>query len=113
MSIDLDTKVFYKQYDIDYRVNGNGETEPKADKFKLNIYFDPMKRASDITNLSAEIEMPRRQDGRLLILFVGAQIDIANAFGFEVPEGCRPTYTSKKSNKGKRGRPPKPQTENS
>ena len=38
-------------------VNGNGETEPKADKFKLNIYFDPMKRASDITNLSTEIEM--------------------------------------------------------
>ena len=60
MSIDLDTKVFYKQYDIDYRVNGNGETVHKADKFKLNIYFDPMKRGSDITNLSTEIEMQRR-----------------------------------------------------
>ncbi len=43
MSIDLDTKVFYKQYDIDYRVGGNGETVHKADKFKLNIYFDSMK----------------------------------------------------------------------
>ena len=60
MSIDLDTKVFYKQYDIDYRVNGNGGTVHKADKFKLNIYCNPMKRASDITNLSTEIEMQRR-----------------------------------------------------
>lgn len=60
MSIDLDTKVFYKQYDIDYRVGGNGETVHKADKFKLNIYFDSIKRGSDIMNLSAEIEMQRR-----------------------------------------------------
>lgn len=61
MSIDLDTKVFYKQYDIDYRVGGNGETVHKADKFKLNIYFDSMKRGgADIMNLSAEIEMQRR-----------------------------------------------------
>lgn len=34
--------------------------------------------------------------GRLLILFVGAQIDIANAFGFKIPEGCAPKYTSRK-----------------
>ena len=263
MSIDLDTKVFYKQYDIDYRVNGNGETVHKADKFKLNIYFDPMKRGSDITNLSTEIEMQRRalqemkdnkypldddvtikrlykwftidynqQDrlikdfslnekkvsnarrasgfyaiatlgmdmtamqtwelyglrdeqekyfqqmksqlgfdrqrnwseegktGRLLILFVGlilssyvrhiwkstdlhkqfsstlevldemrsircvehtgkakhitpfvgAQIDIANAFGFKIPDGCAPKYTSRKKDAPHRGRPAKPKT---
>ena len=54
-------------------------------------------------------------DGRRKFItpFVGDQLLICDAFGFEVPEGCRPTYTSKKSNKGKRGRPPKPQTENS
>lgn len=28
--------------------------------------------------------------------FVGAQIDIANAFGFKIPEGCAPKYTSRK-----------------
>lgn len=37
ISIGLDTKVFHKQYDIDYRVCGNCEAEHKADKFKLNI----------------------------------------------------------------------------
>ena len=45
--------------------------------------------------------------------FVGDQLLICDAFGFKIPEGCRPTYTSKKFNKGKRSRPPKPQTENS
>ena len=45
--------------------------------------------------------------------FVGAQVDICDAFGFEIPEGCRPTYTSRKSTKGKRGRPAKPLTETS
>ena len=44
--------------------------------------------------------------------FIGDQLLICDAFGFEIPEGCRPTYTSKKSTKGKRGRPPKPQVEN-
>lgn len=55
------------------------------------------------------------RDGRRKFItpFVGDQLLICDAFGFEVPEGCRPTYISKKSNKGKRGRPPKPQTENS
>lgn len=263
MSFDLDTKVFYKQYDIDYRVGGNGETVHKADKFKLNIYFDSIKRGSDIMNLSAEIEMQRRalqemkdnsfpldddatvkrlykwftidynpntriikefklnekkasnarrtsgfyaiatlgmdmtamqtwelyglrdeqekyfqqmksqlgfdrqrnwseegKTGRLLILFVGlilssyvrhiwkstdlhksftstlevldemrsircvehtgktkhitpfvgAQIDIANAFGFKIPDGCAPKYTSRKKDAPHRGRPAKPKT---
>ena len=54
-------------------------------------------------------------DGRRKFItpFVGDQLLICDAFGFEIPEGCRPTYTSKKSTKGKRGRPPKPQTETS
>ena len=45
--------------------------------------------------------------------FVGDQITICDAFGFEIPEGCRPTYTSKRSTKSKLGRLPKPQTETS
>lgn len=263
MSIDIDTKVFYKQYDLDYRVAGNGDTVHIADKFKLNIYFDSMKRGLDIMNLSAEVEMQRQalQDmkdslypldddatikrlykwfdidydqktrainsftlneqkltrarrtsgfyaiatlgmdltamqtwdlyglrdeqekyfqqmktqlgydrqrnwseegktGRLLILFVGlvlssyirhvwkstelhkkfsstlevldemrsirciehtgkakhitpfvgAQIDIANAFGFKIPDNCAPKYTSRKKDAPRRGRPAKPKT---
>lgn len=43
--------------------------------------------------------------------FVGGQVAICDAFGFEIPEGCRPTYTSKKTGPGKLGRPAKPKTE--
>ncbi|MGM9781708.1 MAG: hypothetical protein ACI3Y7_07640 [Candidatus Cryptobacteroides sp.] len=48
--------------------------------------------------------------GRLLILFVGAQINIANAFGFTIPDGCAPKYTSRKKDASHRGRPAKPKT---
>ena len=53
-------------------------------------------------------------EGRLKFItpFVGAQVDICNAFGFDIPEGCAPTYTShKKSLKPRRGRPAKPKVE--
>ena len=44
--------------------------------------------------------------------FVGAQIDIANAFGFKIPDGCVPKYTSRKKDAPHRGRPAKPKTSN-
>ncbi len=44
--------------------------------------------------------------------FVGDQVEICKAFGFEIPSGCAPTYTSKsKPATPKRGRPAKPKTE--
>ena len=43
--------------------------------------------------------------------FIGNQVVICDAFDFEIPEGCPPTYTSRKSTKGKRGRPAKPKIE--
>jgi len=39
--------------------------------------------------------------------FVGAQVNICEAFGFEIPQGCAPAYTSKHKPARKRGRPPK------
>ena len=37
--------------------------------------------------------------------FVGAQVDVCEAFGFDIPEGCAPTYTSRQKPARKRGRP--------
>ncbi len=39
--------------------------------------------------------------------FVGAQLDICRAFGFDVPKGCTPLYDSRKKTGKKRGRPKK------
>jgi hypothetical protein len=38
--------------------------------------------------------------------FVGKQVDIAKAFNFDIPSGCKPGYKSKKVGR-KRGRPRK------
>jgi transposase len=48
---------------------------------------------------------------KVITPFVGAQVDICEEFGFEIPEGCAPAYTSRRKPKRKRGRPPKPKTE--
>ena len=46
--------------------------------------------------------------------FVGAQVDICKAFGFDIPDGCAPVYVSKaKPTEKRRGRPSKPKVENS
>jgi hypothetical protein len=51
------------------------------------------------------IEHPDR--AKLITPFVGAQLDVCKAFGFEVPKGCAPVYPSQKTASRKRGRPPK------
>ncbi len=44
--------------------------------------------------------------------FIGAQVEICKAFGFDIPDGCAPVYVSKaKPTVRKRGRQPKPKTE--
>ena len=43
--------------------------------------------------------------------FVGDQVEICRAFGYEIPAGCAPTYVSKAKVSHKRGRPAKPKTE--
>lgn len=39
--------------------------------------------------------------------FVGRQVEICRACGFDIPENCAPEYAIRKSDKRKRGRPPK------
>jgi hypothetical protein len=43
--------------------------------------------------------------------FVGAQLDICNVFGLEVPKGCSPDYISKQKQAKRRGRPSKKHVE--
>ena len=44
--------------------------------------------------------------------FIGAQVEICKAFGFDIPDGCAPVYVSKaKPTVRKRWCQPKPKTE--
>jgi len=44
---------------------------------------------------------------KVITPFVGTQVDICEAFGFEIPDGCAPAYVSRHKPPRKRGRPPK------
>lgn len=44
---------------------------------------------------------------RTMTPFVGAQLDICEAFGFDIPEGCAPRYRPRKVEPKRPGRPRK------
>lgn len=81
---------------------------------KSNEYL--RNKFKSVEDILAEMQSIRciEHQGRLKFItpFVGAQVDICNAFGFEIPEGCAPDYVSrKKSALPKRGRPAKSKVE--
>ena len=43
---------------------------------------------------------------KVITPFVGAQVDICEAFGFKIPEGCAPAYASRQKTKCERGYSP-------
>ena len=55
MTFSKDTNLFYRQYSLDYQVQGNGEHVIKADRMKLNLYFDIRKRADDLARVQMAI----------------------------------------------------------
>ena len=81
---------------------------------KQNEYL--RTKFASIEDILAEMRSIRciEHEGRLKFItpFVGAQVDICKAFGFDIPDGCAPSYTSrKKSLTPRRGRPAKPKVE--
>ncbi len=59
MLFDAESRLYYKQYDLEYDVRGNGDTVHKADRMKLDLFFDPYRRAAEQTDLAVEIETQR------------------------------------------------------
>ena len=49
-------KIYYAQYDMEYAVKGNGANVIKADKYKVNLYFNPFKRADAICDIQDAID---------------------------------------------------------
>jgi hypothetical protein len=51
MAVDPDEKIYYKQYDIEYEMKGTGKSTKTADRLKLNLYFDSMRRTQELLEL--------------------------------------------------------------
>jgi transposase len=72
---------------------------------KLHELFSSSLDVVDEMRLIRLIEHTNRT--KTITPFVGAQADICDAFGFDIPEGCAPLYVSRQKSPRKRGRPPK------
>lgn len=73
MLFDTESRLYYKQYDLEYDVRGNGDSVHKADRMKLDLFFDPFRRAAEQTELEVAVEMQRRS--LQSILDAGGSVD--------------------------------------
>ena len=71
---------------------------------RLRYLFSSSLEVLDEMRSIRNIEHTNR--AKVITPFVGTQVDICETFGFDIPEGCKPTYTSRQVVKRKRGRPP-------
>jgi hypothetical protein len=60
-----------------------------------------------LSNMRSIRRIKHTNRAKMITPFVGIQVDICKAFGFEIPDGCAPLYASRPQLKRKRGRPPK------
>jgi transposase len=51
MAVDPNAMIYYKQYDIDYEVESTGTSVKAANRLKLNLYFDPIRRGAELMEL--------------------------------------------------------------
>ena len=60
MDIDPDERIYYKQYDLEYQIEGRRDNVRQADRLKLNLYFDPLRRSSELIDLDVAIKTQRQ-----------------------------------------------------
>ena len=66
MVIDPEAKLYHKQYDLDYAVKSNGQSVKKSDQLKLNLYFDPIRRGSELMELDIALSLQEESLAELL-----------------------------------------------
>lgn len=66
MEIDPRERIYYKQYDLEYQIEGQRFNIKHADRLKLNLYFDPMRRSSELLDLDVAVKIQRQALEKLL-----------------------------------------------
>lgn len=77
MSLDRDNELYHRQYDIDYEITGRGGLVKKADRMKLNLYFDPVVRGDQIKR--ADIKASFQKEGLDAMISGGETVADENA----------------------------------
>lgn len=65
MVLDPETELYYKQFDIPYEVMTSSGKTKKADRLKLNLFFDSIRRGSD--QLQIDLEVAREKESLELL----------------------------------------------
>lgn len=60
MEVDPDERIYYKQYDLEYQIEGQRDNVKKADRLKLNLYFDPVRRSNELLDLDVAITTQKK-----------------------------------------------------
>jgi hypothetical protein len=66
MAIDSEAKLYYKQYDIDYKVESIGQSVKSSDRLRLNLYFDPVRRGLELIELDIALSFQEAALAELL-----------------------------------------------
>ena len=59
MDINPKSRLYHKQYDLTYEVQGKGTSTTSSDRLKLNLYFDAVRRGTELTALDVNIALQR------------------------------------------------------
>ena len=66
MEIDPAERIYFKQYELEYQVEGKRENVKKSDRLRLNLYFDPVRRGQELIDLDVALkEQKESLDGIL------------------------------------------------
>ena len=57
MVVDPEAKVYYRQYDMEYQVEGSGQSVRSSDRLRLNLYFDPVRRSLELMELDIALSL--------------------------------------------------------
>lgn len=56
MEIDPQERIYFKQFDLEYQIEGKRDNVKQADKLRLNLYFDPVRRSQELIDLDIAIQ---------------------------------------------------------
>jgi transposase len=66
MIVDPDAMIYHKQYDIEYEVKSTGKSIKEANRMKLNLYFDPVRRSLELLQLDVSVSLQKEALAELL-----------------------------------------------
>ena len=66
MEVDPKERIYYKQYNLEYQIEGRRDNVKQADRLNLNLYFDPIRRSSELVDLDVAIKSQRESLERIV-----------------------------------------------